>query len=152
MSKTEELKLTEEQEAIIDIWDAESDVNTRRIDWVNFAKEILTARPSPPVAIVSALKTKDEISELAKICAPDDGTWFGTAQDSFVNGYFHGRKEALVSLPATRMPSKKFVEAAGNLSHATYLLIEYCKKQYADFTIPNEIFAPIEAESTIVEV
>ena len=42
----EELKLTEEQETIIDIWDAESDVNTRRIDWVNFAKEIL--RPSLP--------------------------------------------------------------------------------------------------------
>ena len=56
-------------------------------------------RPSPPVATVSALKTKDEIRELAKICAPDDGTWFGTAQDLFVNGYFHGRKGA------SRLPS-----------------------------------------------
>ena len=62
MSKTEELKLTEEQEAIIDIWDAKSDVNTRRIDWVNFAKEILTARPSPPVATVGTVTD----GELAK--------------------------------------------------------------------------------------
>ena len=118
MSKTEELKLTEEQEAIIDIWDAESDVNTRRIDWVNFAKEILSARPSSPVATVSALKTKDEIRELAKICAPDDGTWFGTAQDSFLNGYFHGRKEALVSTPATRMPSETIDEALAIIQSA----------------------------------
>ena len=39
--------------------------------------------------------TKDEIRKLAKTCILDDGTWIGSSQDAFVNGFTLGQENIL---------------------------------------------------------
>ncbi len=78
--KESEVKLTNEQEEIIDFWDAESDAKTRRNDWVNFAKEILaTSRPAhafsrPPMDAEEMAKRYDGF--LRDVMVETHGDWF----------------------------------------------------------------------------